>query len=96
MAQSIKCLYNLRDSLSKNLLFVMNNYLEISHLKYPAVLSSTVDNNLIVILEKQLSCAGKACYHCWKFESSTDKKLQQKILLIRRLLDHRITSISFS
>ena len=72
MALSFKCLYNLRDCLPKNLLPVMINSLVMSYLQNPAILLSTVDNKLIITLEKQLSWAVKACYHRSKFESSTD------------------------
>ena len=72
----------------------MINSLVLSHLYYPVVLLSTVDNNLIITLEKQLSSAVKACYHCSKFESSTDIKLQQNILPVHLLLN-RITCYLF-
>ena len=65
----------------------MINYLVISHLQYSDVLLSTVDNRLIVSLEKQLSWVVEACYHPSKFESSTDIKLEQKVLPVRLLLD---------
>ena len=52
IAQIVKCLYNLRECLPKKLLPVMINSLSISTLQYPAVLSSTIDNNLIVTVEK--------------------------------------------
>ena len=57
----------------------MINSLVMSYLQYPAVLLSTVDNNLFITLEKKLGWAVKACYHRSKFESSTYIKLQQKI-----------------
>ena len=69
----------------------MISSLVMSHLQYPAVLLSTVDNNLIITLEKQLSWVVNACYHRSKFESSTDIKQQQKILPVHLLLDYRIT-----
>ena len=53
MAQGIKYLYNLRDCL----LPVKISSLVICHLQYPAVLLITVDNNLIVTLEKHLNWA---------------------------------------
>ena len=95
MAQIFKCLYNLRDCLPKNRLPVMINSLVMCHLQYPAVVLSTVDNSLVVTLEKQLSWAVKACYHRSKFDSSTDIKLQQKILPVHILLDYRITWYTF-
>ena len=72
----------------------MINSLDMSHLQYPAVLLSTVDNNLIITF-KQLSWAVEACYHRSKFKSSTDIKLQQTILPVHLLLDYRITCYIF-
>ena len=95
MARSPKFSYNLRDYLPKNLLPVMINSLVISHLQYPAVLLSTVDNNLIITSEKQLSWAVKAFCHRSKFESSTDIQLQPKILPVHLLLAYRTTCYLF-
>ena len=82
MAQSIKCLYNLRDCLPKKLPPVIIDSLVFSHLQYPAVQWSTIDNNLIITSEKQLSWEVKACSHRSKFESTRDIKLKEKILPI--------------
>ena len=94
MALSIQGLNNLRDCLPKKLLPAMNNSLVISHLQYPAVLWSTIDN-LIVTLEKQLSWAVKACCHRLKFESQTDIELQEKKLPARVLLDYGLNCYRF-
>ena len=78
-AQSIKCLYNLRDCLPKNLLNAMINNLVFSHLQLPAPL---------------LCWAVKACYHRSKFASFTGIE-QPKILPVYLLLDYRITCYLF-
>ena len=95
LAQSIKCLFNLREFLPKNLLTVIINSLVFSHLQYPALLLITVDHDLIITLEKLLSWAVKACYNRSKFESPADDKLQQKILPVHLLLDYRMTCCLF-
>ena len=87
--------FNLRDCLPNNLLPVKISSIVISPLQYPAVLLSTDDKNLIITLEKQVSWTVKACYDCSKLESSTDIKLQQKILPVHLLLVYRITCYFF-
>ena len=52
----------------------------LSHVQYSSVLLATMNQNLIITLEKQLNWAIKACFHRQKFDSSSDLKMKLGIL----------------
>ena len=80
MAQGIKAIYTLRNVSPLYLRISILNRLVLSHIQYSAVLISTISNNLIRRLEKQLSWVVKAGFNCAKYNFSAQLKLQNQIL----------------
>ena len=66
MAQGIRAIYTLRNPLPLHLRLSILNTLVLSHIQYSAILLSTISNNLIRTLEKQLGWVVKASFHCAK------------------------------
>ena len=89
MAQGIKSLYVLRNAVPTYLKTIILNAYVLSHIQYPAVLLSTIDQHLVTTLEKQLNWAVKACFNRRKHESSRDLKIKNNILPIKYLLEDR-------
>ena len=64
MAQKIKAVYTLRNLLRLHLKLSIPNTIVLSHIdiEFSAILLSTISNNLIITLEKQLKRAAKASF----------------------------------
>ena len=74
MAQGIKAIHTLRIISPLHLRLSILNTLVPSHIQYSATSLSTISNNLIITLEKQLSGAVKASFHFAKHKSSAQLK----------------------
>ena len=82
MAQRIKAIYALTKFFPLHLDISNLNTLVQSHIQYSAFLFSTISNNLIIELDKQLRWAVKASFHCAKFNYSAQLKMENHILPI--------------
>ena len=87
MAQGIECIYALRDIVPSVYKIIILNSFVLSHVQHFSLLLSTVIQNLITPLEKQLNWAIKACFQRQKFDSSSDLKMDLGILPISLLFD---------
>ena len=89
MAQGIKCIYALMNVIpTVNKKNILNSFV-LSQVRYSSVLLATINQILITTLGKQLNWAIKACFHRQKFESSSDLKMNLRILPISLLFDCR-------
>ena len=77
MATGIKALYSIRNILPEKTRLLLLNSRVLIHLHYSSILINRIMQNLRLPLEKQLSCAVKACFHKKKYEQL---KLQYEIL----------------
>ena len=90
MACGIKTLQSLKKPLPVKTRLLIMNALVISHLNYPAILSSGISANLVISLEKLLNWAVKTCCDRAKYDSSSDLKLKHNILPVTMFLDYKI------
>ena len=87
MTCSIKSLYSIRDLFPEKIRILLLNALVVSQLQYSSVLLNGIAQNLNTTLEIQLNWGIKAIFHKNKFESSSDLKIEHKILSVQSLLD---------
>ena len=87
MACGIKTLYSIRDLFPEKIRILLLNALVVSQLQYSSVLLNGIAQNLKTTLEKQLNCGIKAIFYKNKFDSSSDIKIEHKILSLQSLLD---------
>ena len=87
MACGIKTLYSIRDLFPEKIRILLLNALVVSQLQYSSVLLNGTAQNLKTTLEKQLNWGRKAIFYKNKFESSSDLKIDYKILSVQSLLD---------
>ena len=80
MACGIKTFQSIKKPLSVKTRLLIMHALVISHLHYPAILSSGISAYLMISLEKQLSWAVKTCCDRAKYDSSSDLKVKHNIL----------------
>ena len=89
MAQGIKCIYALRNIIPTGYKKTILNSFVRNHVKYFSLLLATINENLITTLENQMKWAIKACFHRQKFDSSSDLKMNLRILPISLLFGYR-------
>ena len=87
MACGIKTLYSIRDLFPEKIRILLLNALVVSQLQYSSVLLNGIAQNLKTTLEKQLNCGIKAIFYKNKFDSSSDLKIEHKVLSLQSLLD---------
>ena len=79
MAAGIKTIYTIR-TIPDNMKKLILNALVLSHIHYSATIIQSINQNLILTLDRQLNWAVKASFFREKFDSSRDLKLKHKIL----------------
>ena len=80
MAAGIKTIYTIRRTIPDNMKKLILNALVLSHIHYSATIIQSIDQNLVLKLDRQLNWADKASFFREKFDSSRDLKLKHKIL----------------
>ena len=87
MATGIKTIYTIRNYVPLKTRFLLLNTLVLCHLYYPGVLFTGLNNTLMASLEKQLNWAVKACCFKRKYDSSTQLKKSNGILLAQKQIE---------
>ena len=80
MAAGIKTIYTIRRTIPGIMKKLILNALVLSHIHYSATIIQSINQNLILTLERQLNWAVKASFFRKKFDSSRDVTLRHKIL----------------
>ena len=84
-ARQIKTIYILRNRMSTFLMKTVLNAFVISHLHYLLLLIQSIDKNLLIMLEKQLNWAIRACYSRNRMDSTKHLKIKHSILPVENL-----------
>ena len=80
MATGIKTIYTIRRTIPQDMKKLILNALVLSHIYYSATTIQSINQNLVLTLDRQLNWAVKATFFRNKFDSSRDLKLKHKIL----------------
>ena len=80
MAAGIKTIYTIRRTIPDNMKKLILNALVLSHIHYSATIIQSINQNLVLTLDRQLNWAVKASFFGKNFDSSRDLKLKHKIL----------------
>ena len=86
MAAGIKTIYTIRRTIPDNMKKLILNALALSHIHYSATIIQSINQYLVLTLDRQLNWAVKASFFRKKFDSSRDLKLNHKILPIHYFL----------
>ena len=80
MAAGITTIYTKRRTIPDNMKKLILNLLVLSQIHYAATIIQSINQNLILTLDRQLNWAVKASFFRKKFDSSRDLKVKHKIL----------------
>ena len=80
MAAGIKTIYTIRRTIPYIMKKLILNELVLSHIHYSATIMQSINQNLVLTLNRQLNWAVKASFFRKKFDLSRDLKLKHKIL----------------
>ena len=80
MAAGIKTIYAIRRTSPDNMKKLILNAFVLSHLHYSATIIQSINQNLVLTLDRQLNWAVKASFFRKKFDSSRDLKPKHKFL----------------
>ena len=80
MAAGIKTICTIRRTIPDNMKKLILYALVLSHIHYSATIIQSINQNLVLTLDRQLNWSVKASFFRKKFDSSRDLKLKHKIL----------------
>ena len=86
-AAGFKTSYTIRRTIPDKMNALILNAFVLSHIYYSAAIIHSINQNLILTLERQLNWAVKASFFRKKFDSSRDLKLKHKILPLHCFLN---------
>ena len=80
MDAGIKTIYTIRRSIPENMKKLILNALLLSHIHYSTTIIQSINQNLVLTLDRQLNWTVKASFFRKKFDSSRDLKIKHKNL----------------